>query len=468
MIRLLNQYVAVKSILLVMLESLLVALSLVGAALLRFRNDRLEFEGYVTSPLFPVQAVVVVIMVQLCFYYNDLYDFHALRRRQEQFISLGQSMGQACVLLGILYFIVPSLMLGRGVFLLAVALGSMMIVVSRVMLDSKWYAAALKQRILILGAGELAGTVARQLVARPDLNLSILGFLDTGNGLTGTAPMNGYKVLGHVSDLWSVVRATTAEKIIVALEERRLVLPVRELVKLRMEGIIVEDAQTTMSALSGRVWLDTVQPSWFVFSDGFRRSKLLMTVKRLLDIVCGTLGLVVSLPIMALVAIAIRLDSPGPIIYRQKRVGLAGRCFNVLKFRSMTTDAEQGTGAKWATPDDLRITRVGRFLRKFRLDEFPQFVNVIWGDMSFVGPRPERPEFVDELRIAIPYYDERHTVRPGITGWAQVQYEYGASVEAACRKLEYDLFYLKHMSLLFDLAIIFLTLRTILSGRGGR
>jgi sugar transferase (PEP-CTERM system associated) len=468
MIRLFNQYVAIKSIFLVMLESLLVGVSLVGAAGLRFWNNPAEFQSFVNSPFFSVQAVVVVMMVQLCFYYNDLYDFHALRRRQDQLISMGQSMGQACVLLGVLYFIVPSLMLGRGVFLIGVILGSTLIAASRVLLDSKWYEAALKQRILILGAGELAGEVARQLASRPDLNLSIVGFLQAETNTGGVSPVAGFRVLGSTPDLWSVVRATHAEKIIVALEERRQVLPVRELVRLKMEGVIVEDAQTTMSALSGRVWLDTVHPSWFVFSDGFRRSKILLAIKRFSDIVCSALGLILSLPLMAVVAVAVKLDSKGPIIYRQRRVGLRGRCFNVLKFRSMSSDAERNNGAQWATAGDLRVTRVGRVLRKFRLDEFPQFVNVIRGDMGFVGPRPERPEFVEDLRKEIPYYDERHTVRPGITGWAQIQYEYGASVEAACRKLEYDLFYLKHMSLLFDIVIIFGTIRTILSGRGGR
>jgi exopolysaccharide biosynthesis polyprenyl glycosylphosphotransferase len=183
------------------------------------------------------------------------------------------------------------------------------------------------------------------------------------------------------------------------------------------------------------------------------------------DLVCAVLGFVLTLPIMAVVALIIKLDSKGPVIYRQRRVGVGGRCFEVFKFRSMRADAEQD-GAQWASRNDPRITRVGAFLRKYRLDELPQFINVIRGDMSFVGPRPERPEFVEELREVIPYYDERHTVRPGITGWAQVQYEYGASVEAACAKLEYDLYYLKHMSTLFDIRIIFHTIKTVISGKG--
>jgi exopolysaccharide biosynthesis polyprenyl glycosylphosphotransferase len=223
-----------------------------------------------------------------------------------------------------------------------------------------------------------------------------------------------------------------------------------------------------MSALTGRIWLGTVKPSWFVFSDGFSRSQFQLFLKRTGDLVFGILGLLISLPVMIVTALLIRLESKGPVLYRQTRVGLYGRTFDVLKFRSMRTDAEAGGVAKWATKDDPRVTRVGKYIRKFRLDEFPQFINVIRGDMSFVGPRPERPVFVEQLRKEIAYYDERHSVRPGVTGWAQVRYPYGSSVEDSFHKLEYDLFYLKNMSFTFDCAIVFQTLRTVVSGEGAR
>jgi sugar transferase (PEP-CTERM system associated) len=467
MIRLFNQYVAIKSVFLVILESLVVALSLVCAVSLRFWGNPSAFESIVLKPFFVVQVLVVVMTIQMCCYYNNFYDFHTLRRRQEEFIGLGQSVGQACVMLGILYFAAPDLMLGRGILLIGVLLAAPLIALSRVALDSSWSNVALKQRVLILGTGELAGALVRQFALRPDLNLSIVGFLHVGRSPEKTTPFTGYKVLGGIEDLTSAVRTANADKIIVALDERRQILPVRELVRLRMEGIVVEDAQTAMTALSGRVCLDTVQPSWFVFSGGFRRSRIMLVVKRLLDIVCATLGLVLALPVMAITALAILLDSGRPVFYLQRRVGRANRCFNVIKFRSMGTDAEEG-GARWASAGDHRVTRVGGFLRKYRLDEFPQFINVLRGDMSFVGPRPERPEFVEQLRSEIPYYDERHTVRPGITGWAQVQYEYGATVEAAFHKLEYDLFYLKNMSTMFDIMIMAHSVRTVLSGKGGR
>jgi sugar transferase (PEP-CTERM system associated) len=268
--------------------------------------------------------------------------------------------------------------------------------------------------------------------------------------------------------LLAIAEQYEISRVIVALEDRRNTLPIPDLLRLKVQGILVEDAHSVISALTGRVWLETVKPSWFIFSDGFRRSSLMLIFKRALDLACAIVGLTLSLPIMLLVAIIVRLDSKGPVIYRQRRVGLRGRYFGVLKFRSMRTDAENGTGAQWAATDDPRVTRVGRWLRKYRLDELPQFINVIRGEMSFVGPRPERPEFVDELRKQIPYYDERHSVRPGITGWAQVQYHYGSSVEDAIRKLEYDLFYLKNMSPLFDCVIILDTIGIVLTGHGGQ
>jgi sugar transferase (PEP-CTERM system associated) len=252
------------------------------------------------------------------------------------------------------------------------------------------------------------------------------------------------------------------------MEDRRGALPVRDLVRLRVEGVRVEDAPSVIASLTGRVWINTVKPSWFLFSDGFHRSRWIAIVKRALDLAFGIAGLLLMAPAMAALAIAIRLESRGPILYLQVRVGLRGRTFQLWKFRSMRIDAEHMTGAQWARQEDPRVTRVGRFIRKYRLDEMPQFLNIIRGEMSFIGPRPERPEFVKKLRQEISYYDERHSVRPGLTGWAQVQYQYGASVEDAWRKLEYDLFYLQNMSIFFDLVILLKTVRIVLTGQGGR
>ena len=470
MIRIFNQYVSIKSIVLVVAETLVVALCLICAATLRFWNDPSEFDAYVRLPGFAVQVFTVIAALQICFYYNDLYNLHAMRSRNELLITIGQSLGEACVLLGLIYFALPQLLIGRGVFFISMGLVSTLVFGIRVFVESAWPVAAPIQKILIIGAGELAATVSRELTSRQDLNVTVTGFfVADGDADTGVLRKTCYgEALACGVELQSVVREYGISRIIVALEERRQALPIRNLVRLRVEGLAVEDAQTVISALTGRVWLNTVHPSWFVFTDGFRRSRLMLAIKRVVDVSCATAGLMISLPLMGLIGLIVRLDSKGPIIYRQRRVGLHGRCFEVLKFRSMRVNAEAHNGAQWAQANDPRVTRVGKYLRKFRLDEFPQFVNVIRGDMSFVGPRPERPEFVEQLRKIIPYYDDRHSVRPGLTGWAQVQYKYGSTVDDACRKLEYDLFYLKNMSVTFDVAIIFYTVRTILSGHGGR
>jgi sugar transferase (PEP-CTERM system associated) len=466
MIRIFSQYVSPKSLLLVGLETVLMTVSLVCAVWLRFWNDTVGFQAYTDLPHFAWQAAVVVSIYQVCFYFNDLYDAQPNERRDDQALRLGQSLGAASLLLGLLYFLVPSLLVGRGVFFLNMLLVTGFVLISRVALDRLWIATP-GQNILILGSGSLASTVAREIANRQDLRLNLLGFIQEDSTGTPQSTLFGRPILGETRELEPLASTMGVSRIIVAMEDRRGMLPTAALVKLRVQGVVVEDAHSAIAALTGRVWLSAVRPSWFVFSDGFRRSRITTLLKRSLDICFGLVGFVLSLPVMLLVAAAVKLDSRGPVLYRQERVGWKSRPFEVLKFRSMRVDAERG-GAQWAIVDDPRVTRIGKYLRKFRLDELPQFWNVIRGDMSFVGPRPERAVFVAELRKHIPYYDERHSVRPGLTGWAQVQYSYGASVEDAYRKLEYDLFYLKNMSVFFDFAIVFQTVRTVLMGKHGR
>jgi sugar transferase (PEP-CTERM system associated) len=404
----------------------------------------------------------------VCFYYNDLYDLSTAWRSVERVLRIEQSLGAASLLLGLGYFLRPDLMLGRGIFLIAMALATILVILSRECLDRVWQLTPPFERVAIFGTGSLALEVARELTRRPDLNMRLEGFV--GGSVVGPEEERifGFPVLGTIAEMEKIASDRRLSKIVVALEDSRGVLPVRELVSLKVRGVRVEEASSALSALTGRVMLRTLKPSWFVFSDGFHRSKWNDWVKRTLDLTFSIIGLALALPVMALVAIIVKLDSKGPVFYRQTRVGRMKRPFRVIKFRSMRTDAELKSGAQWAVENDPRVTRFGRFMRKYRIDEVPQFVNVIRGNMSFVGPRPERPEFVQELRKTIPYYDERHTVRPGITGWAQVQYHYGASVEDAFNKLEYDLFYLKNLSLTFDLAILFRTVGIALGGHGGR
>ncbi len=468
MFRIFSQYVSAKSLLLIVVEALLVLLSLICAAKLRFWNSPDEFTVYVTFPDFALQCVIVVVVCLVCFYYNDLYDLSTGYGSVECVLRIEQSLGAASLLLGLLYFMFPGLLLSRGVFIIAMVLTTAIVVLSRKLFEKGWQLTAPVRRVIILGTGQLALETARELTRREDLSMKLEGFVSgNGNGVAGEK-IFGFPVLGAATEVENIAKQRDISRVIVAVEDRRGVLPIRELVSLRVRGIRVEEASTALSALTGRIALNAVKPSWFVFSEGFHRSKWNDLLKRVVDLVGGITGLVLSAPIMMLVAVAVRLDSKGPIIYRQTRVGRMGKCFEVLKFRSMTANAEQKNGAQWATVNDPRITRLGRFLRAYRFDELPQFLNVIRGEMSFVGPRPERPYFVEQLRNSIPYYDERHSVRPGLTGWAQVQFSYGSSAEDAFKKLEYDLFYLKNLSLTFDLAIIFQTIRIVVSGRGGR
>lgn len=467
MIRLFNRYISAKSVTLAAFEAGLIALALFSAVGIRFWANSDEFQSYIALPDFGLQLAVFVATFQMCFYYCDLYNLSAMHARSEQVIALGQSLGSGCLLLGIVYFLFPSLLLGRGIFFISIILVPAFIVTSRTAMDRVWRAAAPENRILVMGTDHLAVSVATEIANRDDLGWRLIGFVE-GKATSGRGGTVAGCPVFDAADLQSAVERNQISTIIVALEDRRNNLPVQQLVRLRVQGIRVEDVHSTVAALTGRVWLETVKPSWFVFSNGFRRSAATLMLKRALDLASGVVGLILSSPIMLAVAVAIRLHSNGPIIYRQTRVGYRGKHFALLKFRSMAVDAEAKGGAQWASANDPRVTRVGRVLRKYRLDELPQFINVIRGDMSLVGPRPERPAFVESLRERISYYDERHTVRPGLTGWAQVRYQYGSNVEDAVRKMEYDLFYLKNMSMPFDCAIIVDTIRIVLTGRGGQ
>jgi sugar transferase (PEP-CTERM system associated) len=276
------------------------------------------------------------------------------------------------------------------------------------------------------------------------------------------------KVIGSYNQLLEVVEREHIDKIVVALEDRRGSLPVQALLTCKQRGIEVEESVTFCEKLCGRVMLENLRPSWLIFSPGFTVPILLRLQKRMLDLVLASLGLILALPFMLVIAILIKLDSRGPVVYRQERTGEKGKRFTLLKFRSMYVGAEMATGPVFADAEDPRVTRVGRFIRSLRLDELPQLMNVLWGDMSFVGPRPERPFFVEQYIKDIPFYDQRLNVKPGITGWAQVRYPYGATLKDAAEKLRFDLFYVKNMSLLFDLFIILKTVKIVLLGYGAR
>jgi sugar transferase (PEP-CTERM system associated) len=326
---------------------------------------------------------------------------------------------------------------------------------------------AIRERVLILGSGETARQVCRWTVTEHAAEYGVIGFAEETEGHAGAILAMGVRVQ---TDFASLARFCPGrvDRVVVALEEKRGQLPVRQLMELRLRGIEIEDATSFFERISGKIAVETMLPSWLIFSEGFKTTRLRAVLKRTADLCLSVLLLLLALPAMLLVAVAIKLDSRGPALYRQPRLGRDGREFDVLKFRSMCHGAELETGPTWATRDDPRVTRVGRAIRKLRVDELPQLINVLRGEMSFVGPRPEREHFVRQLAESIPYYGLRMIVRPGITGWAQVQYAYGASEEDALEKLKYDLYYIKNNNLMLDLWIVLKTVRVVLFGKGAR
>jgi sugar transferase (PEP-CTERM system associated) len=327
---------------------------------------------------------------------------------------------------------------------------------------------AFKRVVLVFGAGQRAQSLS-QLRRRSDQRgFRVAGYI----AAPGEAAMVGRDLmtLGPGERLRDLAQSAGVDEIVVAMDDRRREFPVRELLDCRLAGIEVIDLVSFLERETGRVRLDVLNPSWIIFGEGFRRDPVRQFTKRAFDVAAALLLLVVTLPFIVLTGIAIALEDGlrGPYFYRQRRVGLDGKVFDVLKFRSMTVDAESDGRPRWATSGDSRVTRVGRFIRKVRIDELPQVFNVLRGDMSFVGPRPERPEFVSQFGDSVPYYDERHCAKPGITGWAQLCYPYGASEKDAIEKLQYDLYYVKNHTLLFDLMILLQTVEVVVFGKGGR
>ncbi len=324
----------------------------------------------------------------------------------------------------------------------------------------------IRKRVLILGTDHLALELCRSIIAKRTGAYDVVGFLDRDVTRVGERLLNP-SIIGTFQRLYEVVEHWRVDTVAICLENRRKVLPFVTLLDLKAMGLEVVDGHDLYEQESGRLSIDLVKPSSLIFSAGFRRHKALMGLKRLIDLVASALGLMILTPFFVLVAALIRLDSRGPVFYRQVRVGFHGRPFVIWKFRSMRCDAED-EGERWATVGDARVTRVGWWMRKWRIDEFPQLINVVRGEMSLIGPRPERPTFVQDLTRTIPYYDVRHTVRPGVSGWAQVRFQYAGTAKEAHEKLQYDLYYVKNLSVGLDLKIFLETVRVMLQGDGAR
>lgn len=415
-----------------------------------------------------IKIAFAAFLCLLILYFYDLYDFTVTGNRRELMLRLVQALGIAWVLLALLFYFVPPLLIGRGVSLFSVILVLFALSTWRVLIHYLTGHPEIGERVLIVGTGDAAQETAEAILKRRDAGYRISGFV-TENGARPNLAFAGAGILGTTGDLEGIVKSEKIDRIVIAVRERRDAFPTKTLLKMSLAGEVnIEECTSFFERVTGQVHIDMVRPSWLIFAGRGRDTRLSIFFREVVHRFLALAGLILSLPIMLLTAVLIKLDSKGGIFYRQERVGKNGKIINVIKFRSMKTDAEADGKPIWATTDDDRTTRVGRVIRKIRVDEIPQFWNIIKGEMSFVGPRPERPHFVRQLAEEIPFYEHRHLTAPGLTGWAQIKYPYGASVEDARNKLQYDLYYIKNQSLALDLVIVFETVKTVLFSRGGR
>jgi sugar transferase (PEP-CTERM system associated) len=378
---------------------------------------------------------------------------------------LAVALALGVMFLSLIFFLVPALTFWRSNLLYSTVIATVLLVTVRALLGKTLGGETFKRRIIVLGAGKRAAQIL-DLSRQPGINFVVAGFVWMGEA---NPVVPDAMPRADIPNLAAHIVDQNASEVILALDERRNALPMKDLLRVRTTGVQVSEISSFLERETGRIDLKSVNPSWLIFSDGFASSRMLSSVfKRAFDIFASGLLLAITLPIILLTAIAIKLESKGPAFYRQRRVGLYHEGFDILKLRSMRQDAEVAGTAVWAAEDDPRITRIGRFIRKVRIDELPQTWTVLKGEMSFVGPRPERPQFVEQLEQQLPFYAERHMVKPGITGWAQINYPYGASIEDARHKLEYDLYYAKNYSPFLDMLILLQTLRVVLWPAGAR
>ncbi|MFY9911848.1 MAG: TIGR03013 family XrtA/PEP-CTERM system glycosyltransferase [Candidatus Sulfotelmatobacter sp.] len=465
MIRLFKVYYPLRTLVLLVGEAMIVWLSFLLATLWRNHDSLLLLNvdgGYlqVLSDLGP-RVLVVTMAVLLLSHWFDLYDVSRLSEKWEHAFRLLLVLGFVALALALVATRYPSVLPGNGAAFWGLIILTFLLFCWRSVCSWIVQRPFLRERVYVLGTGERAERLVTGLRKRAALGVEVVGWTGDVEG-----ELTRDSVASHLLGL--AQRKNGVHRVIVAMPDRRGTLPVAELLNLRLAGVNVEEATSWLEKITGKIEVEQLYPSWLIFAEGFRFSTLFRLVRRAANFLAALMGLVLSLPLLPFIVLAVKLDSAGPVLYRQQRVGRGGRIFYCYKFRTMRVDAEADTGATWATDDDPRITRVGRFLRSSRLDEIPQLWCVLKGDMHFVGPRPERPEFVEWLSREIPYYGVRHVVRPGITGWAQVQYKYGNTLEDAREKLQYDLFYIKNASLGLDLLIMFQTIKIVMLGRGAQ
>jgi sugar transferase (PEP-CTERM system associated) len=427
----------------------------------------LNLYGYQT-----LKILLITVVCQISLYYSDLYELKVTQNIRELGLRLIQALGFAAIVLAIIYIFVPKAVVGTSTFLISVGIIIIIIVSWRFCYAMVLDRGLFNQRIILLGSADLIGNIKQEINERKDCGYVIVAEVPDAKRNRkpdNPGPKKPQNIIGHKYEgLADLASAYNIEKIIVALEEKRNNFPTKELLKCRVNGIEVIDGNSFFEMLTGKLVVKAINPSWLIFSEGFRKSRARLVMKRSADLLLASIMLLIFLPLIAVIALLIKIDSKGPAVFSQERVGQNGEIYRIHKFRSMVQDAEKMSGPVWAQADDKRITRVGKIIRKLRMDELPQLWNILKGEMSFVGPRPEREHFVKELEELIPYYRERHTVKPGLSGWAQVSYGYGASVDDAVEKLNYDLFYIKNMSFFMDLMIVLRTIKIVLFRKGSR
>lgn len=459
-----------RTLVLLLTDYLTMAFSLVTGMYLRLGMDGLLDQMSSESFLFKICLPPLILLIS--FYAFDIYDLRHTHDRRELNARLIEAIGYTWAVLAFVFFTTHGVFIGRGTALYAFGFTLVGILANRNLMYSLLSLRQFGERIALLGdfdsAAEIVKAVDQKQVAGYHIVGHINGFYTNGHGcLNINDPTLPH--LGSVNELETVIEREKLDRIVVGLRDGRGAFPADVLLKMRLSGnVLIEDSSSFIERVTGKVPVVNLRPSWLIFSVGYRDTSFKNFIRNWLNRIFALLGLLLSFPICVLVAILIRLESKGPILYRQLRVGKDGRVFELLKFRSMFEGAEDGSGPIWAQENDQRITYVGRVIRTLRIDEIPQFWNILKGEMNFIGPWPERPEFVDELSKIIPFYNYRHLVAPGLTGWAQINFHYAASVDDALQKLQYDLYYIKNQSLRLDIIIFCETIKTILFGKGAR
>lgn len=464
MLRLLKQYFPIRNIIFFIIEGIIIFGSvLLSETLLTFSSS------YLYDALLVLRILLITFICQICLYYNDLYDFDVASTFTEICIRLLQALGITSIALAVIYFLFPVAIINQKVFILSIVFLLIFIIGWRLLYIQILNKGLFNEHIIILGSSSLASDIYKEIAATIDCGYTVSVMIPDLEDEEYTVDLPPrIMVRKEKKDLCQMASDMGIKKVVIALKERRGAFPTDELIRCRTSGIEVIEGSSFYEMLTGKVLVTKINPSWLIFSHGFKKSRTQSFFKRIEDILLSSIMLIVLSPLLLLVAILIKLDSKGPVLFSQDRVGLNQKEYMMHKFRSMVVDAEKSTGPVWAQNNDTRITRVGRIIRKFRIDELPQFWEVFIGKMSLVGPRPERKHFTDELEKQIPFYSQRFNVKPGLTGWAQVCYDYGATLEDAIEKLNYELFYIKNMSLALDAIIILRTVKTVLFGRGAR